>query len=212
VAVPYPEVVWIRDDSDQLARKRAHVGNDVSYTAQTATQQAPTRSWLRVPQGDGRLPGYRFQRLVTNISPVANATANFALTPGVLRSRRRDDPCDTCQAHNEGYRIYKVADAGSSGGAYLSLSHNEDDLNSRLYFPAAGIYSLVSRYRNGSSGSSRFDSTCHGRDSGLLVPVGLATNTITVNSAGWHNLLVYHHRNDQRGPQYGLRLHGRLAP
>lgn len=183
--VPYPEVVGIRDNSTNWPGSVFPIDGNASGAYSMSASGVHALDVVALAIG--------YQRQTTsNVSPVANATRDFILTPGTLRIEADSDPQVIYEAHDEGWRPYIVSDGSASGGKYLQLNHNNTTLRSQLYFAQRGIYSVPLRYESALGGSFqlRLDSqTCFTWPSAAAWSVSNAT--FTVNSIGWHTLDVY---------------------
>ncbi len=183
-AVTYPTVSWIRDGSTNWP---GSIGFAEGTAAGAYTVAASAcRNVTLVCQALG------YQRLVTNVAPVASGTYNFALTPGKLRIEAESDPRITCQAHDEGWRAYIIDDAGSSQGQNLLLSHHWGWLYNRLYLPHKGEYKVTLRYR---LDSGRVDLRLNGGNVGSWSATAGAWTTSSKSfvtyTPGWQNIDLY---------------------
>lgn len=183
-AVAYPTISWIRDGSANWPGS-INFAEGSAAGAYSAAASA-CRNVTLVCQALG------YERLVTNVAPVASGTYDFALTPGKLRIEAESDPRITCQAHDEGWRAYIIDDATSSQGQNLLLSHNLGYLYNRLYLPHKGEYKVTLRYR---LDSGRVDLRLNGGTVGTWGTTASAwttsSKTFVTYTPGWQSIDLY---------------------
>ncbi len=134
-----------------------------------------------------------YQRATAAVTPVANATRDFSLTPGTLRLEAESDLLLTAQMHGAGYVPQVWPDSGASAGKYVSMAHNWTRGTLSLHFPARGQYFVRLRYLTRAvpllfrvDGVTAVTFPAAGGAWLTSEPVRFA-----VSSAGWHTIELY---------------------